>query len=170
MAGKKIVTDNTSGLAKELRSLIPKLDEEGLSFLLEQAQIHLHNMEVDRINRAEAARAEAAPAKTAGRTKPAVSAKTAKGTGEIFRIEGTESGSSYYIVYGNEWIMFSRDEITHLVKLVNAGGSDLETRERLFNWLDRERRDMLGSTGIKDKFDDRLKVLTALIKKTFKVR
>jgi hypothetical protein len=66
--------------------------------------------------------------------------------------------------------MFAKDEMLRLVKLVNAGGTDFETRERLFNWLEKERRDMLGSAGIKDKFDPRLKVLTALIKKTFKVR
>jgi hypothetical protein len=82
MAKQKNGSADTSALAKELRLLIPKLDVEGLSFLVEQAKVHLYNMQVDKINRAEIARAEtaaaeveSASAKTVRKAKPAVSAK-----------------------------------------------------------------------------------------------
>ena len=42
-------------LEAELAALLPQLDEEGLAFLLEQAKVHLHNMEVDRLNRLKTA-------------------------------------------------------------------------------------------------------------------
>jgi hypothetical protein len=96
-------------------------------------------------------------------------AKQKKAAAEL-RIEATESGSSYYVVYNKKWIMFSGDEIISMVKIVNGPGPDLEIRERLYNWFDRERRDIFESIPMQDKFDERLKKLSALLKKTFKVR
>jgi hypothetical protein len=142
-------------LARELRALIPKLDSEGLSFLIEQAQVHLYNMQVEELN------------KSLVRTKSGAAAKPAK-SGDSLRLEG--SGSSYYIVYNNDWIMFSRDEMTHIVRIISAPGTDLEIRERLYGWFERERRDVLVSSPMADKFDEKLKALVALIKKTFKLR
>ena len=153
----KSVDAERDALAKELRSLIPGLDVRGLTFLVEQARIHLYNMQVDEINRVETA-AVSRPAAPHAAREPS------------FRIETAESGSSCYLVYKGEWIMFSKDEMIHVVNLINAGGTDLETRERLFNWLARERRDVLSAVYVKDKFDDKLKAISALIKKTFKVR
>ncbi|MDR0657270.1 MAG: hypothetical protein LBG22_13235, partial [Treponema sp.] len=84
--------------------------------------------------------------------------------------EGSESGSSYYLVYNNDWIMFSREEMTRIASIVCARGTNLEIRDRLFAWFEKERRDVLSSLSMTDKFDHRLKELTALIKKTFKIR
>jgi hypothetical protein len=158
-------TEGAGALAKELRSLIPRLDAEGLAFLVEQARVHLYNMEADKLNQAardlhafESRSAGKAPAK--GGLKP----------GAAFRIEKSGSGSSYYIIYQNEWIMFSREEMTRLATMANAPATDLEVRGNIFTWLKRERSDMLNSAFIKDKFDDKLKILTDLIRKTFKVR
>ena len=151
-------------LAKELRNVIPRLDTEGLAFLVEQARVHLYNMQVDELNKAAQA-ANAASAKAAGISR---ARGTSKSAGENLRINGTESGSSYYLRYGNDDVMFSRGEINHLVRIINAEGTDLEIRERLYNWFDRERRDVFAVVPIKDKFDDNLKALVALFKKTFK--
>jgi hypothetical protein len=144
-------------LAKELRGLIPRLDAEGLSFLIEQARVHLYNMQAEELGKA------LARAKPGSPRHPPVSAGT-------FRIEGSESGSSYYLVYNNEWIMFSREEIIRITAIVSAQGTGLEIRDRLFTWFEKERRDVLASVSMADKFDPRLKELAALIKKTFKVR
>ena len=151
-------------LAGELRGLIPQLDSEGLAFLVEQARVHLYNMKVDELNKAAMAADAAAPG-PAGRGRG-----SSKAANDNIRIDGSESGSSYYLHYRNNEVMFSRNEMTHLVKMVNAGGTDLEIRERLYNWFDRERRDVFAVVPIRDKFDDRLKALAALIKKSFKLR
>jgi hypothetical protein len=142
-------------LARELRGLIPLLDAEGLSFLIEQAQVHLYNTRVEELRR------------TLSRAKPGTPKQNPAG---IFRIEGTESGGSYYLIYNHEWIMFSREEMIRITSIVSAGGTGLEIRDRLFTWFERERRDVLASIPMADKFDDKLKNLAALIKKTFRVR
>jgi len=155
--------DEWESLAGELRSLIPQLDSEGLAFLVEQAKVHLYNMRVDELNKAAAA----VDAGEAGQKRGRLTPKPAE---EEFRIDGTESGSSYYLHYRNNEIMFSRSEMIHLVKIVNAEGTNLEIRERLYNWFDRERKDIFALVPMKDKFDDRLKALVALFRKSFKPR
>ena len=153
-------------LAKELKGLIPKLDSEGLAFLVEQARVHLYNMQVEELNNAAIA------ADSAREKSRAMMSKTAKpkSTGSNFRIDGTESGSSYYLHYGNDNVMFSRDEMIRLVKIVNGEGTSLEIRERLYNWFDRERRDIFALVNMQDKFDERLKILVTYIKKNFKLK
>jgi len=164
-AGKGSKKDSEwESLAKELRGLIPQLDSGGLAFLVEQARVHLYNMQVEELNKAAvAANTASAKAATHGRRTP-------KPGGENLRIDGTESGSSYYLHYRNDNVMFSRDEMVRLVKIANAPGTDLEIRERLYNWFDRERKDIFALIPIADKFDDRLKAIVALIKKNFKIR
>ena len=154
-------------LAKELRSLIPKLDEEGLAFLVEQAQVHLYNMQVDALNKTLVKSQERAAAKSAGKGKgtPAKAGQSTSSTDGFSGIKVSESGASYYIVYKTEWIMFSKDEMLKLVKIANGEGTDLEIKERLFNWFARERSDLLRSAGIADKFDNKLKSLAGLLKK-----
>ena len=154
-------------LAKELRSLIPQLDAEGLAFLVEQARVHLYNLQVEELNKAAVA-ADAAAARTAslaGKKAPA-----SKAAGNNFRIDGSESGSSYYLHYRNNEVMFSRDEMTRIVKIANGEGTDLEIRERLYNWFDRERKDVFAVVPMKDKFDEHLKALAGFLKKNFKLR
>ena len=161
-------------LANELSSLIPQLDSEGLEFLVEQARIHLYNMQVDKLN--EAALASAAKeastkkSKSSAETKGKSAAGTSKTVSADFTINGTESGSSFYLHYLNNDVMFSRNEMTHLVKIVNGPGTDLEIRERLYNWFNKERKDLFAVVNIKDKFDERLKALVTVIKKSFKLR
>ena len=165
---KKAVDPERETLTKELRGLIPKLDSEGLAFLVKQARIHLYNMQVAELNKAaEAANVAAERSYSiAGKSR---ARKKAGSAGEM-RIQGTESGSSYYLFYRNTNVMFSRGEMIHLVKIASARATDLEIRERLYNWFERERKDVFATVPIADKFDNRLKTLAALIKKSFKLR
>ena len=160
---KSKATSDKAPLAKELRSLIPKLDSEGLAFLVEQARIHLYNMQVDELNKA----AEAA---NAASSRKGTIAKAGQSKADGFRIDGTDSGSSYYLYYRNGSVMLSRDEMIQLVKIVNANRSELENRELLYNWLARERKDIFALIPIKDQFDERLKILLRYIKKSFMLR
>jgi hypothetical protein len=155
-------------LAKELLSLIPKLDAEGLRFLVEQANVHLYNMQVDIQNQHIT---DEASAKKSGKGKSPGAAKTVKSkTADEPRLEGSESGSSFYLVCRGQWLMFSRDEIAKMVRIVSAPVTELERLEHLFTWLERERRDIFAAIPIADKFDERLKKIAALLKKNFKVK
>ena len=154
-------------LAKELRLVIPKMDTEGLAFLVEQSRIHLYNMQVEELNKAAVAadaassKARSVAAKSQGASKP----KPSRG----FSITGTDSGSSYYLNCPNDEIMFSRGEMVQLVKIANGKGTDFEIRERLYNWFDRERRDVFAALPKVNKHDDRFKIIAGLIKKNFKL-
>jgi len=174
--GKKTDT-RKEFLAKELKGLIPKLDSEGLAFLIEQARVHLYNMQVDELNEAAVAanNAGARARSIAGKSatfgsKAAGSRGAGSAKGDNFRINGTESGSSYYLRYRNDDVMFSKDEMIRLVKIASAPASDMEIRERLYNWFDRERKDVFSVLPLTGKADSRLKVLSDMIKATFKLR
>ncbi|MDR1838369.1 MAG: hypothetical protein LBQ93_02125 [Treponema sp.] len=150
-------------LAKELKSLIPKLDEEGLAFLVKQSHVHLYNMQVDALNKNII--------KDNERKKGSVVKKTIRTNEQGFSdIKISESGSSYYIIYDNEWITFSKNEMTIIVKIALAEGEDIEIRERLFNWLSMERSDLLNAASIGNKFDEKLISLVSLIKNNFKLK
>jgi hypothetical protein len=150
-------------LANELKSLIPKLDEEGLAFLVKQAQVHLYNMQVVALNKTIIRDEE--------RVKKSVSGKNTKPAIEDFReIKISETGSSYYIVYHNEWISFSKEEITAIAKITLGEGTELEIKERVFNWLSRERNDLLYTASIANKFDNKLISLINLLRENFKLK
>ena len=158
----KALDENREALAKELRTLIPKLDSKGLAFLIEQARVHLYNMQVDELNKAAVA------ANTAAARSQSISAGSGSAGAEMSFL-GSKSGSSFYLRYRNSESMFARDEIVQLVKIVNGRGSDLEIRERLYNWFERERKDVFATVPMADKFDDRIKKLALLIKNNFKL-
>ena len=176
-APKKVTTNKGSidrqkeFLVKELRGLIPKLDSEGLAFLVEQGRIHLYNMQVVKLNRAAvAAHAASSRAGQLAKKTGKTAAAAAKGGKDKFVLRGSETGSSYYLYFRNDDIMFSKTEIVQLVNIASGPGSSLEIKERIYNWFRRERTDFFGIVPIADKFDDRLKELAALFKKSFKVR
>jgi hypothetical protein len=154
-------------LGKELRTLIPKLDVEGLAFLVKQARVHLYNMQVDELNKAaQEANLSAERSKIlADKTK-----KAGAGKKDALRIVGNESGTSFFIYYGNENAIFSKNEMTHLVKMVHAGGTELEICERLYSWFRRERYDLFSFIPMANQFDSRLKTIVAIIKKNFTVK
>jgi uncharacterized protein YjaZ len=162
---KKTVKKSTEkdNLAKELKSLIPKLDEEGLAFLVKQAHVHLYNMQVDALNQTMI-KDEQRKSKTV--SKP----KKVKETGNYFDIKVSDTGSGYHILCNNMWISFTVKEMTTMVKIVKGEGSDLEIRERLYNWLSRERGDLLNTASIADKFDKKLISLINLLNENFKLK
>jgi hypothetical protein len=121
-------------------------------------------MQVDELNRTME---RSAAAKTEKTNNTGI---TRKDDGEELRIEGAESGGGFYIVYRGQWAIFSRDEIARMVRILSAPVTELERREHLFTWFERERRDIFGVIPIADKFDERLKKIAALLKKNFRLR
>lgn len=130
---KAAETAEKERLLKELRSIIGKLDVEGLSFLLEQAHVHLYNMEVDRINEFRSGREE----KEAASSPPA----------PALRIERSESGSSYYIAAGKAYPMFTGPEMLALVRLAHGNEDEGDAARALIKWMGRERSDALNELG-----------------------
>jgi hypothetical protein len=122
-AKKKPVKKKTDSirlsLAKELVSLVPKLDSEGLAFLIKQARVHLYNMQIDALGKAaKAVDTASARSKAIKGINKKTSAQSSKTT---LKIEAT--GTGYYMRYNNSGTIFSNQEMVQLVKLVNSSGS-----------------------------------------------
>jgi len=154
-------------LAAELKSLIPKLDEEGLAFLVKQAQVHLYNMQVDALNKTMIREEERSRKSVSGKAK---SKARPSADNDFVDIKPSDTGSSYFLLYSNQWISFSKTEIADLAKIALSDGTNLEIRERVFNWLLRERNDILNTASIANKFDNRLNTLIDILKENFKLK
>lgn len=150
-------------LAKELSALIPQLDEEGLTFLLEQAQIHLYNMQVDEHNRAILQNREQNSSAGSGGSKKARQDPKKSDSG----IQIIAEKSSYYIVYHGKWVMFTKDEMIRLTKIASAPVSEYDRNDALFRWIERERRDIFGAIPIRGKTDPLISQLALEITKHF---
>jgi hypothetical protein len=145
-------------LVKELKQLLPKLDDEGLMFLLDQAQILLYNMQVSGLHDEDS-------------ESKGISSKTSKQKRiKELRIEAAGDKSSYYIVFDGQWIMFTDEEMLQMVKIISVKDSQEEVAERLYRWFERERTDVFGVIPIKNQFDEELFKVLDIIKKTFKIK
>jgi len=138
-------TAHAAGKAKnspvldELIALLPELDEAGIAFLLEQAKVHRYNMEVERLNavsgRAAADNASHSPGAEATGASP-------------LRIERSSDGSTYHIVAGGDWKMFTAEEMAALVRIARTGEEPETIGRALRSWLARERKDVYLDLGL----------------------
>jgi hypothetical protein len=140
---------------EQLLALLPELDEEGLSFLLEQAKVHRYNMEAERLN---ALAEKLRPQEPSG----GGSAKTG-----VLRIERSADGSTYHIVAGGDWKMFTAEEMAALVRISRCGEGEEEISRRLRAWFARERRDVYLDLGLDGPSIGMAKDLGKLILATF---
>lgn len=146
-----------AALLNELKALLDELDEEGLDFLLEQAQVHRYNMEVQRLNEAQERRRagrQAAPGAAAPRPSP-------------LRIERSEDGQTYHLVFEEHYKMFTSEEMLALVRIAHANADPLEGARGLYRWLARERSDALADLGLKGPSSPGLAELAELLKRSF---
>jgi hypothetical protein len=123
----------------ELMALLPELDKAGIDFLLDQAKVHRHNMEVDKLNAISDKVAAAGP-----RPTPSGS----RGTSSALRIERSEDGATYHLVAGADWKMFTAEEMASMVRIARSGDGDEEVARRLRGWLARERKDVFLDLGL----------------------
>jgi hypothetical protein len=167
-------------LAEELVSLIPALDEAGLEFLVEQARVHLYNMEIER-EEAEAAEAERAATAEAERAVGSKGKKVRSGgksgngtkaaTGPAnFRIERSSSGTTWHIISGGKWKMYNEEEMLSIVRIAQSKDPLPEVSKRLADWFDEERPDTWGDLEIDGLHDQKLKELILFLRKKFAVR
>lgn len=149
----------------ELEALIPELDEEGIVFLLAQARTHRYNMEVERLNAVAARTVDKDDADVA--VEPGSGGLVRMGAEKGIRVERSADGSTYHIVSGGAWKMFSAEEMAALVRMTRADDPEEEVGRRLYAWLDRERRDALGDLGIARPSSPILSELVRVLRRVF---
>jgi hypothetical protein len=142
-------------LQKELVDLLNDIDEEGILFLIEQANVIKYNMTVDRIN------------------KEKVKLNSGKNKEEedepLIRVIPGEQNKSFIIQIFSIKAFLSREDFKGLVKVCQSKDSIDEVSRRLFNWLMRERKDILIDCKITKPGAPELKELVKVIKSKYKV-
>ncbi|HUX38546.1 MAG TPA: hypothetical protein VMV44_11655 [Rectinemataceae bacterium] len=145
-------------LLKELRSMLPKLDTEGLDFLLEQAKTHFYNMEVERANEAQARRS----------TRQSGKAEAGSASSSALAVERSESGSSYFVRASGDSIMFTAEEMLSLVRIAHGHEDKIGAARAIGAWLQKERRDVLESLKLPGSSRPALPELAALLQTSFR--
>ncbi len=153
-------------LLKELRRLLPQIDEEGLAFLVKQSHTIIYNLHVDEMNRS-LAQADRSAARSTVRKSGRKSDAEKYGVW----VEDAPGGGSFIIVLGTLRKVFSRVELRKLVALVNSGSADDGARsEQLFMWFKKHRGDVLFDGRIEARRHPLLVKLSRYLRTHYKVK
>ena len=158
--GKKKIDTGRAKLEKELRKALAEIDEEGLLFLLRQAQVLIYNARVDRINQ------EAAKAK-GGKPRTIREAREAPLT---VSIEESNDGKSIFLTLGKARKVLAPEEMRRLVRICYAAETKSEALRQLFTVLARERKDILADAMIGNPDNPLLVALFTTVRNTYKLK
>jgi hypothetical protein len=157
---KKGSSAQRARLERELKAYVAKIDEEGLIFLLKQAHVILHNMEVDKINR-EIVELEGTKQKGKSKTAGTVVSRS------LVEIKPSSDNKSFIIVFDNSRKIFDLQEMRRIVAICQAARSDIDASSRLYAWFSQNRKDVLGDVGIGSARHPVLPELYRLVKRTY---
>ncbi len=139
-------------LLKELRALIKDIPEDGLLFLIKQAQTILYNMKVDELNSVQ---------ERMDNSKSSVPSDTTQ-----IAIERSSFGRSFILVIGSCRKVLSETEITKIVRIAWNASNSTDGAARLFAWFNKNRDDIILDAELHPKHQALRKLYTYL-KKNF---
>ena len=142
---------------------IEQIDEEGLLFLLRQANVLIHNQKVDEVNR-ELAELPAKPGRAA-------SGGSASGRGAAATVAIDESGdrSATFLTLGNVRKVLSVEEVKRLVRICYSADSKSDALQQLFRVLAQERSDILKDAGIRSAGSPLLEGIFYALRRTYRL-
>jgi len=150
---EKKEVSNTTKLKNKLKKLIKDLPEESLVFLIEQAEICKHNIDVDKIN------------------KDVILKSQLKKTVDLpIKINADPDKKSFVLEINGQRKFITREEMKTMVKISWASTKEMEVSQRLFSWLYNERKDVLIDGGIRSKQDKKLLEIVKIIKSKYKIK
>ena len=123
-----------------LHELISELDEEGIQFLIHQAQVLQYNKQVKEINKRITQTKSRAPDKKKAGSESETKSKARHPSVEI--VERGE-GKHFFIVVRGYRIYFTLEEMKKLVRICHVAGDGPDATQRLYNWFKRFRSDFL---------------------------
>ena len=141
-------------LEKELRDAMKEVDEEGLLFLLRQAQVLIYNVRVDRIN--------AAGKQITGRKQRESAAPVS--------IEETKGGKQIFLTIGRERKILAPEEMKRIVRICYSAESKSEALRQLFTVLAKERKDILADAHIGNPDNPLLEALFTTVRATYTLK
>jgi hypothetical protein len=133
-------------LLEQLMKVSGELDEKGVAFLVQQARVLEHNLQVELLGRER---------KAAG-VVDHLRQKSTRSDKKTIDVKEADDGSSFLIVINNARNFFARDEMRRLVSISHSSGDASDAGRRLYNWLALHRKDVLIDTDIAGAMDQAL--------------
>jgi hypothetical protein len=147
-----------------LSEAIEQVDEEGLLFLMRQANVLIRNQKVDEVNR-ELAELSKKPARTA-------SGGSADGrrTAAVVAVDDSGSRSATFLTLGNVRKVLSPEELKRLVRICYSAESKTDALQQLYTVLVRERSDILKDAGIRSAANPLVEGLFYALKRKYQLK
>ncbi len=145
-------------LVKQITAFLGKMDEAGLKFLKQQAEIIITAGEFEEVRRktmSALSQLQGAPAET-----------TAPDAASVERVDD----SFFNISIRGKRVFFNINELRAITKVCHASPDGKQAARRLVAWFARERADFLSETGIQGPADPALPKLWQTIVNTYKVK
>jgi hypothetical protein len=157
-------------LLKQLRSLIKEIDEEGLQFLIEQANVLIYNAKVEELNarREEVAREQRNAAQSSKGRSAKAKKETAEAGSQVYFEPGKHSGGFLMDIDGNRFVM-DQEEVMSLVGIAQKAPSRIEAHRRLYRWIEGNRDDILLDVDLPPA-GTRMQALYERLRSDFRIR
>ena len=140
-----------------------EIDQEGLLFLLRQAQVLIYNARVDRINQ------ESTKLK-GGKPSTAKDAREAREAPSAVTIEESDDGKTIFLTLGKARKVLAPEEMRRIVRICYAAETKSEALRQLFTVLARERKDILADAMIGNPDNPLLVALFATVRNTYRLK
>ena len=147
-------------LEKELRDAVKEIDEQGLLFLLHQAQVLIHNARVERINELSE------KMEKSGKAGPA---KAGRGKG-LVSIDDAKDGKTIFLNIGKARKVLTPEEMKRIVRICYAAETRNESLRQLFTVLAKERRDILADALIGNPDNPLLAALFTAVRAKYRLK
>lgn len=147
-------------MLKELRKLIKDIPEEGLIFLIDQANKLVYNKRVEDLNVLQAKRNKKSSSKSKATKKQPIKRCT-------ISVERGSFNKSFILIIGNTRKSVTEDEMVKLVRICHIAENADDASARLYNRLKHERDDILLDAGIGSKNDKCLAEIYKYLKANF---
>lgn len=133
-------------LEKELGGMIREVDAEGLLFLIRQANVLLHNKRVDELN---VEMSKLNKKKKGKRKKAGTTARVGQNVEEItVEIQQSTDKKTYYMMIDEQKHFFTDSEMAKVVRLCIKPDTKTDSKRFLFQYIDKERKEVLMDHGI----------------------
>ena len=147
-------------IEKELKEALAELDEQGLLYLLRQAQVLIHNARVDRLN--AQAEGKTPSKKEAGERRQSPAPATVA-------IEQPDPGKPIILTLGRTRKILSPEEMKRLVRICYGAETRSEALRQLFTVMAKERKDILADALIGHPDNPLLVALFTTIRNTYRL-
>jgi hypothetical protein len=148
---RKTAGKATSPQRERLKALladaIEQVDEEGLLFLLRQANVLIHNQKVDEVNR-ELAELSQKPGRAASGGGDAGTRERGRAVAAV-EVDDSGGRSATFLALGNVRKVLSPEELKRLVRICYSAESKTDALQQLYTVMARERSDILKDANIR---------------------